>query len=76
MWHRPSRPLCGPARSPVAPSIPKPLASAYGSTHLRELYVKTDGCGGYVSIRAFASVQVATPNANDSYSIFGDPTWL
>ncbi|GAB0108660.1 MspA family porin [Nocardia sp. JMUB6875] len=54
----------------------KPLASAYGSTHLRELYVKTDGCGGYVSIRTFASVQVATPNANDSYSIFGDPTWL
>ncbi|MBL1079595.1 MspA family porin [Nocardia sp. 2] len=54
----------------------KPLASSYGSTHLRELYVKTDGCGGYVSIRTFAAVQVATPNANDSYSIYGDPTWL
>lgn len=54
----------------------KPLASARGSTHLRELYVKTDGCGGYVSIRTFATVQVATPNANDAYSIYGDPTWL
>lgn len=37
--------------------------------------VKTDGRGGYVSIRTFAAVQVAAPNANDSYNIYGDPTW-
>ncbi|MFI5778610.1 MspA family porin [Nocardia sp. NPDC051570] len=54
----------------------KPLASAYGSAHVREVDVKIDGCGGYVSIRTFATVSVSTPNADDAYSVYGDPTWL
>lgn len=37
------------------------------------IHIKADACGGYVTIRSYAYLRVATAVAHTGFAVYGDP---
>lgn len=37
------------------------------------VHVKADGCGGPVTIRAYAFLRISTSTAHTQFAVYGDP---